>query len=201
LTEREMTALLSGLLTLERVEKTRSLDDWKQSTRPKFREAGKMGRMSEFKPLTDEDIAQAELEADADFVSGDDDWYIADSFGTRDDRFGQRLGKDEISEKNFNKYLKELQELYKKGNKGALSSSTQDDENGWIAELLLDPKLPTVQTWWTKYAGTNLAYIKDLTVAYNSVTQLGAVYTGGKYENLLKNKPRKSLNDDDLNLF
>jgi Peroxidase len=201
LTEREMTALLSGLLTLERVEKTRSLDDWKQSTRPKFREAGKMGRMSEFKPLTDEDIAQAELEADADFVSGDDDWYIADSFGTRDDRFGQRLGKDEISEKNFNKYLKELQELYKKGNKGALSSSTQDDENGWIAELLLDPKLPTVQTWWTKYAGTNLAYIKDLTVAYNSVTQLGAVYTGGKYENLLKNKPRRSLNDDDLNLF
>jgi Peroxidase len=202
LTEREMTALLSGLLTLELVEKTRTADDWKQSTRPKFREAGKMGRMSEYKPVTDDDIAQAALEADPDYVSGDDDWYIADSFGTRDDRFGQRLGKDDINEKNFNKYLKELQVLNKKGSSTTtVANDNGGDEYGWIAKLLLDPSLPTVQTWWTKYAGTNLAYIKDLTIAYNSVTQLGAVYTGGKYENLLKNRPRKSLNNDDLNLF
>ena len=199
LTEREMTALLSALLTLERVEKTRTADDWKQSVRPKFREAGKMGRMSDFKALTEEDIKQAEIDAELDSsVSGDDDWYIADSFGTRDDRFGQRLAKDDISEKNFNKYLKELQTINKKtGSK----STDGKDEYGWISELLLDPQLPTVQTWMTKYAGTNLAYVKDLSIAYNSVTQLGAVYTGGKYESLLKNRPRRSLNDDDLNLF
>jgi hypothetical protein len=46
-----------------------------------------------------------------------------------------------------------------------------------------------------------LYYTKDLGTAFNAITQLGAVYTGGKYENLLKNKPRKTLNDDDLNLF
>jgi hypothetical protein len=199
LTEREMTALLSALLTLERVEKTRTADDWKQSVRPKFREAGKMGRMSEFKRLTEEDIKQAEIDAELESsVSGDDDWYIADSFGTRDDRFGQRLAKDDISEKNFNKYLKELQTMNKKtGSK----STDGKEEYGWISELLLDPQLPTVQTWMAKYAGTNLSYIKDLAIAYNSVTQLGAVYTGGKYESLLKNRPRRSLNDDDLNLF
>ena len=200
LTEREMTALLSALLTLERVEKTRTADDWKQSVRPKFREAGKMGRMSDFKALTEEDIKQAEIDAEllSGGVSGDDDWYIADSFGTRDDRFGQRLAKDDISEKNFNKYLKELQTINKKS--GSKSTDGKEDY-GWISELLLDPQLPTVQTWMTKYAGTNLAYVKDLSIAYNSVTQLGAVYTGGKYESLLKNRPRKSLNDDDLNLF
>ena len=115
-----------------------------------------------------------------------------------DDRFGQRLAKDDISEKNFNKYLKELQTINKKS--GSKSTDGKEDY-GWISELLLDPQLPTVQTWMTKYAGTNLAYVKDLSIAYNSVTQLGAVYTGGKYESLLKNRPRKSLNDDDLNLF
>lgn len=90
------------------MEKTRTADDWKQSVRPKFRETGKMGGMSDFKALTEEDIKQAEIDAEllADGVSGDDAWYIADSFGTRDDRFGQRLAKDDISEKNFNKYLK-----------------------------------------------------------------------------------------------
>ncbi len=200
LTDREMTALLSALLTLERVEKTRTADDWKKSVRPTFREAGKMGRMSDFKALTEEDIKQAEIDAELleGGVSGDDDWYIADSFGTRDDRFGQRLAKDDISEKNFNKYLKELQTINKKS--GSKSTDGKEDY-GWISELLLDPQFPTVQTWMTTYAGTNLAYVKDLSIAYNSVTQLGAVYTGGKYESLLKNRPRKSLNDDDLNLF
>lgn len=194
LTEREMTALLAGLLTLEKVEKTRSSDDWKQSNRPKFREAGKMGRMSEFKKLTDEDIAQAELEADPEYEDPDDNWYIADSFGTRDDRFGQRLAKEDINEKNFNKYLKEVQTASKKKKEVAT-------DYGWTATLLVDPNLPTAQTWLNKYAGANLAFLKDLAVAYNSVTQLGAQYTGGKYESLLKNRPRKSLNDDDLNLF
>ena len=37
-----------------------------------------------------------------------------------------------------------------------------------------------------KYAGSYLSYNKDLSVAYNVITQLGVEYTGGKYENLLK---------------
>ena len=43
---------------------------------------------------------------------------------------------------------------------------------------------------------SNLKYLKDLRTAYNSVTQLGAKFTGGKYESLLGNKKRKTLNDD-----
>uniref|UniRef100_A0A7S2VE21 Plant heme peroxidase family profile domain-containing protein n=1 Tax=Entomoneis paludosa TaxID=265537 RepID=A0A7S2VE21_9STRA len=196
-TEREMTALLAGLLTIENVEKSRTTEDWRQSTKPKFREAGKMGRMSEFKRLTEEDIAEAEaqaaLEADPDYEDPDDGWYIADSFGTKETRFGQRIGAEQISEKNFNTFLKEISEKAKK--KGDLSGY------GWIASMLMDPATPTCQTWLTKYAGSNLNYIKDLSISFNAITQLGAVYTGGKYENLLKNKPRKSLNNDDLNLF
>jgi hypothetical protein len=200
LTEREMTALLAGLLTLETVQKTRTTEDWKEQTRPKFREQGKMGRMSEFKQLTDEDIAdaelQAELESDPEYQDHDDGWYIADSFGTRESRFGDRIGKDDINEKNFNKYIKTLAETLKKKEK-----SNVGEEFGWIATMLTDIDSPTSQTWLNKYASSNLSYLKDLNIAFNSITQLGAVYTGGKYENLLKNRPRKSLNDDDLNLF
>lgn len=194
LTEREMTALLSGLLTLETVEKTRTEEDWRRSSRPKFREPGKMGRMSEFKPLTEEDIAQAELEADPEYEDPDDGWYIADSFGTRDSRFGDRLAKDDISEKTFNKYVKEVAESLKK-------KSADVAQYGWIAKLLTDGSNPTTGTWLSKYAGSNLSFTKDLSASFNSITQLGAVYTGGKYENLLKDRPRKSLNDDGLNLF
>ena len=195
MTEREMTALLTAFMTLERVEKSRTTEDWRQSAKPKFREPGKIGRMSEFRKLTDEDIAQAEL--DAELEDPDDGWYISDSFGTRDDRFGDRLAKDQISEKTFNKFVIELNDSMKK--KGSTSSDAA--AFGWVGTLLADSSFPTVQTWLSKYAGSNLSYIKDLSISYNSLTQLGAVYTGGKYENLLKNKPRKSLNDDDLKLF
>jgi hypothetical protein len=179
--------------------------DWKQSGKPKFREAGKMGRMSEFRRLTDEDIAEAEaqaaLEADPAYEDPDDGWYIADSFGSRDDRFGQRLGKEDIDEKTFNKYIQQVSELSRKSSKDGNVQAVQE-KYGWIAAMLVDATaLPTAQTWLVKYAASNLSFIKDLTVAFNSITQLGAVYTGGKYESLLKNRPRKSLNNDDLNLF
>ena len=189
LTEREMTALLGGLLTLQRVEKTRSTEDWKESVKPKFVERGKMGRMSDYKRLTDEDIKAAledEYEEDP-----DDGWYIADSFGTRDDRFGQRIAKDQIDEKSFNKYMKDLYAFSVKQN--------TEDVFGWIGNQILDQDSPTAQSWLKKYADSNLSYTKDLGIAYNSITQLGAVYTGGKYENLLKNKKRNTLGDD-LNL-
>mmetsp|Transcript_8543 Transcript_8543/g.17822 ORF Transcript_8543/g.17822 Transcript_8543/m.17822 type:complete len:440 (+) Transcript_8543:51-1370(+) len=196
LTEREMTALLAGLLTLQLVEKNRTTEDWKQSTKPKFVERGKMGRMSDYKRLSDEDI-QAALNDEYD-EDPDDGWYIADSFGGKDDRFGQRLAKDTISEKNFNLYMK-----------GLLTSATpskksvegQQQSYGWIGKQILDPDTPVCQAWLKKYADSNLYYVKDLSQSFNSITQLGAVYTGGKYENLLKNRPRKSLNSDDLNLF
>lgn len=58
--------------------------------------------------------------------------------------------------------------------------------------------LPTAATWVKKYGEKPLIYDKDLKVAYNSVTQLGAEFTGGKYESLLKSKKRKTLNDDEL---
>ena len=195
-TEREMTALLLGLMTLEQVEKSRTSDDWKRSSKPKFREPGKMGRMSEFKRLTEEDIkeaeAQAALEADPDYQDPDDGWYIADSFGDRESRFGERLAKDDINEKTFNKYVKELLDAQKDGTVSSL---------GWIAVMLSDPGLQGTTSLLQKYGASNINFIKDLSGAFNAITQLGAVFTGGKYENLLKTKPRKSLNDDDLNLF
>ena len=176
---------------MEQVEKTRTTEDWKASAKPKFVERGKMGRMSDYKRLTDEDIREAEMdEYDED---PDDGWYIADSFGSRDDRFGQRIAKDDINEKNFNKFLKDLNTFYTK-KKG-------DDVYGWVGKIILDPDSPTSQSWLKKYAESVLYYNKDLGISFNSVTQLGAVYTGGKYENLLKNKPRKTLNDDDLKIF
>jgi Peroxidase len=203
LTEREMTALLGGLLTLQQVEKTRTTEDWKASVKPKFVERGKMGRMSDYKRLTDEDVKAAmDDEYDED---PDDGWYIADSFGTKDDRFGQRIAKDQIDEKNFNKFLKDLQSFGAKrmaSAKGGGKTAVADTGGfGWIGEQILDPDSPVSQAWLKKYADSNLYYTKDLGSAFNSITQLGAVYTGGKYENLLKNKPRKTLNDDDLNLF
>jgi hypothetical protein len=160
LTEREMTALLATMLTIEKVEKSRTTDDWRQSTKPKFREAGKMGRMSEFRRLSEEDIAeaeaQAELEADPDYEDPDDGWYIADSFGTKDNRFGQRIGKEEISEETFNKYLIEVTEKTKK--------KKDISDYGWIATMLLDPSSPTCQTWLAKYAGSFLP-VKRLSIA------------------------------------
>merc|ERR1719491_2126473 len=100
-----MTALMLGLFTIERIEKSRTTDDWKQSAKPRFRERGKMGRMSEFRALTEEDIKRAEEEEEEDKADGQ---YIADSFGGRDQRFGQRLGANEIDEKTFNKFVKDL---------------------------------------------------------------------------------------------
>lgn len=188
LTEREMTALLSTLLTIETVRKTRSTEDWKKSARPKFREAGKMGRASEFKPLTEEDIADLEDEERA-----DDGWYIADSFGTRDQSFGAKIG-DDLTEKNFNKFIKEM---YDGNMKKPLTAAAAEEKYGWTTSILLDKQNPVTETWVKKYAGSYLSYNKDLQVAYNAVTQLGADYTGGKYESLLKNKKRKTLNDFD----
>jgi Peroxidase len=186
LTEREMTTLLGGLLTLDVVQKTRSTDDWKASARPKFREPGKMGRMSDFKRLSDEDITA--MEDGDEYDDGGE--YIVDSFGTKDQAFGNRIGKEQIDEKSFNKFLQELNKNGKNGNVGW--------SGGYIADVLLDPSNPPTQAWLNKYAGSNLSYLKDLAIAFNSVTQLGAQFTGGKYEALLKNKPRKSLNNDDL---
>jgi len=195
-TEREMTSLLLGLLTLEQVEKSRTTEDWKRSSKPKFREPGKIGRMSEFRKITEEDIAEAEaqaaLEADPDYEDPDDGWYIADSFGTRESRFGERLAAEDINEKTFNKYVKVVLDAQKDGEASSL---------GWIAVTLLDPSLPGTVSLMQKYATSNINFVKDLAGAFNAITQLGAVFTGGKYENLLKSKPRKSLNDDDLNLF
>lgn len=188
LTERELTALLGSLLTINTVKKTRSADDWKQSAKPKFREAGKMGRASEFKALSAEDIAAME---DKEFEDDPDDgWYIADTFGSRNEAFGKRVG-DDMSEKNFNKFMKDL---YSK-RRGDIS------EYGWIGKILIDKQNPTTEQWVSKYAGSYLSYNKDLSVAYNSITQLGVEYTGGKYESLLNNKKRKTLKDDDLGIF
>ncbi len=188
LTEREMTAILGAQLTLEAAEKERDPRDWSKSERKSFRERGKMGRMSEFKRLTDDDIA-AELAKDGvddDDEPGlfDDEPYIADTFGTRAQSFGKTAG--DLTDKNFNKYLQELNKYVRK---------PTEQPYGWIGNLILDPKNPSCGIWLGKYAQSYLNYQKDLGTAFNSLTQLGGEYTGGKYDNLLRDRPRKSLND------
>jgi Peroxidase len=192
LTDREMTTLLGALLTLEAVP-TNAVQP---KQRAKYVERGKMGRMSDYKKLSDDDFnAMAEDDYDED---PDDGWYIADSFGTRDQAFGQQVAAG-IDQKTFNKYLKELNERSVK--KGAnVNNPTDAATVGWIGAVLLDNDNPTAQSWLNKYGSSNLSYLKDLGIAYNAVTQLGAEYTGGKYENLLKNKARKTLNDDEFGL-
>lgn len=191
LTEREMTALLGCLLSVDSIEKATPEGDWRTSAKPKFREAGKLGRASEFKPLSDEDIANELAKDGADdgdeesyTVSGDDGWYIADTFGTADSRFGKSLTKDKPT---LSTYLKDLAKT--------TSATTQ---YAWVGKFLLSKDLPTAQSWALKYGAKPLVYEKDLKVAYNAATQLGAEFTGGKYESLLKNRKRKSLNDDEL---
>lgn len=186
-----MTAIMSAFLTIEKVEKDKDPSSWKKSGKQPFRERGKMGRMSEFKKLSDEDIANAlanEFEDDDEEFMEKEDFYIADSFGTREQAFGKKAG--DLDVKTFNKYLKDLGKYV-----NAKDISTQ--EFGWIGSLLLDKNSPATQQWVAKYATTNLSFQKDLGIAYNAMTQLGGEYTGGKYENLLKNKPRKTLNDLD----
>ena len=190
LTEREMTALVGALLALNSVDKN-DAKDWKASTKSQFRERGKIGRMTEFKRLTDEDIENAAASEfdDEDDEPGlfDDQPYIADTFGTKDQAFGKKVG--DLDSKTFNKYLQTVNKTYKSG--------VLDKSTGWIGELLTNKDLPGTQTWVSKYAQSNLNYQKDLGIAFNSMSQLGAEFTGGKYENLLKNKPRKRLNDFD----
>eukprot|EP00571_Detonula_confervacea_P016360 CAMPEP_0172301836 /NCGR_PEP_ID=MMETSP1058-20130122/3659_1 /TAXON_ID=83371 /ORGANISM="Detonula confervacea, Strain CCMP 353" /LENGTH=432 /DNA_ID=CAMNT_0013012119 /DNA_START=65 /DNA_END=1363 /DNA_ORIENTATION=- len=191
LTEREMTALLGCLLSIDTIEKSTPEGDWKQNGKPKFREAGKIGRMSDFKKLTDEDI-EAELAKDgmdddddeSYTVSGDDGWYIADTFGTAEDKMGKRVTKGKIE---LSTALKNLSQ-----------TTSETTQYSWVSSFLLSKELPTALQWVNKYGSKPLLYEKDLKVAYNALTQLGAEYTGGKYESLLKNKKRKTLNDDEL---
>eukprot|EP00566_Odontella_aurita_P012604 CAMPEP_0113584430 /NCGR_PEP_ID=MMETSP0015_2-20120614/33107_1 /TAXON_ID=2838 /ORGANISM="Odontella" /LENGTH=495 /DNA_ID=CAMNT_0000489495 /DNA_START=70 /DNA_END=1554 /DNA_ORIENTATION=+ /assembly_acc=CAM_ASM_000160 len=196
LTSREMTAILGTLLTLDSVQKTRSAADWKRSARPKFREPGKIGRASDFRPLTEQDIADLESDDynddDDDIkLDGDEDWYIAETFGTRDEQFGSKVGGGDISEKNFNKFIKELNGgASTKKSSSAVSAADATAKFGWIGAVLLDANNPTAGQWVNKYAGSYLNYNRDLSIAYNAVTQLGAEYTGGKYESLLKNRKR-----------
>mmetsp|Transcript_95 Transcript_95/g.219 ORF Transcript_95/g.219 Transcript_95/m.219 type:complete len:436 (-) Transcript_95:298-1605(-) len=192
LTEREMTALLGCLLSVDTIEKATPEGDWKNASKPKFREAGKIGRMSEYKALTDEDIENELAKDGADdeesyTVSGDDGWYIADTFGTADDKFGKRVSKDKPE---LSTALKNL-----------AKTSSSMTQYSWVSGFLLSKDLPTAQSWVSKYGSKPLLYEKDLKVAYNSVTQLGAEFTGGKYESLLKNKKRKTLNDDELDFL
>ena len=190
LTEREMTALMGALLALNEVQANADPKDWKKSGKEQFRERGKIGRMSEFKRLTNEDIenaAAAEFEDDDDEPGlFDDEPYIADTFRTRDQAFGKKAG--DLDSKNFNKYLQAVNKTFKSG---------KDKSLGWIGELLTDNDLLGTQTWVAKYAQSNLNCQKDLGIVFNSMSQLGAEFTEGKYENLLKNKPRKRLNDFD----
>jgi len=192
MTEREMIAILGALLTLEVVEKERDPRDWAKSDKPQFRERGKMGRMSDFKRLSDEDIAKefakdgSNDDDDDDDEPGlfDDQPYIADTFGTRDQAFGKKAG--DLNEKNFNRYL---QELY------TYSKQPEKQPYGWIGDLILDKENPGASIWLSKYAQSYLNYQKDLGIAVNAMTQLGREFTGGSYESLLKNRPRKTLSD------
>lgn len=189
LTEREMTALLGALLTIQLTEADSNVGDWMKTDKTAFVQRGKMGRMSAYKRITEEDVeaaAASEFEDDDEPGLFDDQPYIADTFGTKDQAFGKKTGN--LDPKNFNKYLQAINNTFRSG---------PDSSLGWIGTLLTDVDLPGTRSWVSQYAGSNIKYQKDLGIAFNSMSQLGGEYTGGKYESLLKNKPRKRLNDFD----
>jgi hypothetical protein len=103
--------------------------------KPKFVEGGKIGCMSNYNNLMDEDIIAAEAEEYEYEDDPDDGWYVTDSFVSWDKYFGQHISKEAITEKNFNKYLKDSNTFYikKKGN----------SDYSWIRKLILDQYSPT----------------------------------------------------------
>ncbi len=121
--------------------------------------------------MTKEDIAQAELEAKGALEDPDNGWYVADSFGTRAERFGDRLAKDDIDEKTFNKHIKMVASYGKASPKEKDAIDVEIAKYGWVAKFLLDPSIPTAQTWLSKCGSSNLSYLKELNYAYNSMTR------------------------------
>lgn len=190
LTERELTVLLGALLVLEKVEKKPNPNYKKPKA--KLRERGKIGRASEFTKLSDADIKPEFSDDDDDEDVGPagekNDMYIVDSFGSRSEIYGAKASSD-VTAASFNKYFISLEEVNKKKKAGT-------GELYWI-ERLLSKNGPQSQ-WVQSYAQSNLKYLKDLRTAYNAVTQLGGKFTGGKYESLLGNKKRKTLNDVEM---
>jgi hypothetical protein len=152
LTEREMTALLA---VDARNAKEAHDGGLEEQARPKFREQGKMGRMSEFKQLTDEDIADAALQAE---LESDPEYKITTMDGTlpialalvnlarRSHRQATILAKRISTSKPLADNIKKSKD-----------KNTVDigEEFGWIALLLTDPDSPTSQTWLNKYASSN----------------------------------------------
>jgi len=105
LTDREMTALLCGLLTINKVEKDKDPSSWRESGKPKYVQRGKMGRSSDYKKLSDEDFNELAKDAIDDDDDGlqEEEYYIADSFGTKDQAFGKKTG--DLDTKTFNRYI------------------------------------------------------------------------------------------------
>ena len=89
---------------------------------------------------------------------------------TYDDGYLRTSGK-EFNLKNFNKFIKEM---YDGNMKKPLTAAAAEEKYGWTTSILLDKQNPVTETWVKKYAGSYLSYNKDLQVAYNAVTQLGA---------------------------
>jgi len=188
LTDRELTVLLGALLVIEKAEKVPSKAY--KGNKGKLRERGKIGRASEFKKLTDKDLVTCEFDCD------DEDEYvgpagekdegvdIVDSFGSRGDIYGGKATND-VSAGSFNKYFVNLNEAIQAKKKGDTANRI------WIERVLI--LNPQSTQWVNSYAQSNLKYLKDLRTAYYAVTQLGQVFTGGKYEKLLGDKKRKTL--------
>ena len=189
LTDRELTVIMGTLLVLEKVEKTPN-PNYAKSSKGKLAERGKLGRSSDYRKLTDADVASMINDDDDDDDEGKDaagqpaeEWFIVDSFGSRGTIYGNKATND-IDSKTLNKFFK------------AIVDGSNKDQKIWIEELLAKGSGETY-TWVKNYATSNLKYQKDLRTAYYTLTELGGKFTGGKYESLLGNKKRATLNDNE----
>jgi hypothetical protein len=108
----------------------------------------------EFKQLTDEDIADAALQAELE----SDPEYITTMDGTLPialalELLGRSHRQATILAKRFQQVpLKPLADNIKKQGQNTVDIG---EEFGWIALLLTDPDSPTSQTWLNKYASSN----------------------------------------------
>jgi len=186
LTERETAVLLGVLLTLETSE-MKPDTDMLNSGKGKAAKRGQMGRALSEKELRLGGGLSYEPEGDEEpsvekFAGDIDDFLIVDSYGTKDERYGKRV-KSGVTAKEFNKVIKNVVDKLKKNDKFR--------GDNWIEATLV--ATPGMRSVIAKYAEQNLTYLKDVGKTYDRVTQLGGVYTGGKYDSLLSGREKEKL--------
>lgn len=184
-TVREAAVLLGTLAALQQESVVAAPAEEKEE-RGTFAKRGKMGRATEKKSSN---VAidlygtnEGEEDADVDKFEGDlDEFYIADAFGSRKQAYGRRVGSTKGVDTEFNQIF----------NTYTFAARDRKPATGWVEQTLRSDNNALI--WIAKYGTERLTYIKDIGKTFYRVTEVGGVYTGGKYAALLDNRGPQKL--------